>query len=69
MDFKIEKKLKNSLGRAGVLETPHGDNTYSGFCGCGHQGYCEISDPEQVCGVGAEVVLGKYVSSVFTAGR
>lgn len=65
MQFKIEKKLKNSkgnagvnyLGRAGVLETPHGVIHTPAFVAVGTKGTIKSLNPEQVRDVGSEVVL------------
>lgn len=57
MNFKIEKKLKNSLGRAGVLETPHGVIHTPAFVAVGTKGTVKSLNPEQVLGAGSEVVL------------
>lgn len=57
MNFKIEKKLKNSLGRAGVLETHHGVIHTPAFVAVGTKGTVKSLNPEQVRAVGSEVVL------------
>ena len=57
MQFKIEKKLKNSLGRAGILETPHGVIHTPAFVAVGTKGTVKSLNPEQVRAVGSEVVL------------
>jgi queuine tRNA-ribosyltransferase len=58
MDFKIEKKLKNGLGRAGVLKTPHGDIHTPAFVPVGTKASVKTLTPEQVADLGAEVILG-----------
>lgn len=58
MQFKIEKKLKNSLGRAGVLETPHGVIRTPAFVAVGTKATIKSLNPEQVREAGTEVVLG-----------
>ena len=58
MNFKIEKKLKNSLGRAGVLTTPHGEIRTPAFVAVGTKATVKSLNPEQVKDVGTEVVLG-----------
>jgi queuine tRNA-ribosyltransferase len=58
MNFKIEKKLKNSLGRAGVLSTPHGDIQTPAFVAVGTKATIKSLNPEQVKDVGTQVVLG-----------
>ncbi len=58
MNFKIEKKLKGSLGRAGVLNTPHGEIYTPAFVPVGTKATVKSLNPEQVREVGGEVVLG-----------
>src|SRR3989344_8172972 len=67
MNFKIEKKLsakggsasggKNSLGRAGILETPHGFIHTPAFVPVGTKASVKALTPEQVLELGAEVIL------------
>jgi queuine tRNA-ribosyltransferase len=57
MNFKIEKKLKNSLGRAGKLETAHGVIETPAFVPVGTKASVKALTPEQVRDLGAEVVL------------
>jgi queuine tRNA-ribosyltransferase len=58
MEFKIEKKLKNSLGRVGVLTTPHGEIKTPAFVAVGTKATVKSLNPEQVKDVGVQVVLG-----------
>lgn len=58
MDFKIEKKLKGSLGRAGVLKTPHGEILTPAFVAVGTKATVKSLNPEQVREIGTQVVLG-----------
>ncbi|MFZ3011965.1 MAG: tRNA guanosine(34) transglycosylase Tgt [Minisyncoccia bacterium] len=58
MIFKIEKKLKNSLGRVGVLNTPHGDILTPAFVAVGTKATVKSLNPEQVKDAGTQVVLG-----------
>lgn len=58
MQFKIEKKLKNSLGRAGVLTTPHGEIKTPAFVAVGTKATVKSLNPEQVKKAGVQVVLG-----------
>jgi len=58
MNFKIEKKLKKSLGRAGVFTTPHGEIHTPCFVPVGTKASVKALTPEQVEALGAEVVLG-----------
>ena len=57
MHFKIQKKLKNSLGRAGVLETAHGVIHTPAFVPVGTKASVKALTPEQVKDLGAEIVL------------
>ncbi len=56
--FKIEKKLSGSLGRAGVLKTPHGEIYTPAFVAVGTKATIKSLNPEQVREAGTEVVLG-----------
>lgn len=57
MKFLIEKELERGLGRAGVLETPHGVIHTPAFVTVGTKASVKALTPEQVKSVGAEVVL------------
>ena len=57
MKFSIEKELSNSLGRAGILETPHGVINTPAFVTVGTKAAVKALTPEQVKSLGAEVVL------------
>ena len=57
MQFKIEKKLDKSLGRAGVLTTPHGVIHTPAFVAVGTKATVKSLNPEQVRDTGVEVVL------------
>jgi len=57
MIFKIEKKLKNSLGRAGILKTAHGVIHTPAFVPVGTKATVKALTPEQVRDLGAEVIL------------
>ncbi len=58
MIFKIEKKLKDGLGRAGILETPHGIILTPAFVAVGTKATIKSLNPEQVRDAGTQVVLG-----------
>jgi len=58
MEFKIEKKLKGSLGRVGILTTPHGEIHTPAFVAVGTKATIKSLNPEQVRDAGTEVVLG-----------
>lgn len=58
MNFKIQKKLKDSLGRVGVLETPHGVIETPAFVTVGTKATVKSLNSDQVREAGAQVVLG-----------
>lgn len=58
MEFKIEKKLENSIGRAGVLTTLHGVIHTPAFVPVGTKASVKSLMTEQIKDLGAEVVLG-----------
>ncbi len=58
MNFKITKKLKDSLGRAGKLETQHGTIETPSFVAVGTKATVKSLNVEQVESVGTQVVLG-----------
>ena len=55
--FKIEKELKNGLGRAGVISTPHGDIMTPAFVAVGTKATVKSLTPEQTKSAGSQVVL------------
>lgn len=55
--FTIKKKLENSLGRAGVLSTPHGDIQTPAFVAVGTKATVKSVSTEQVKDAGLQVVL------------
>ena len=57
MNFKIIKRKKNSLARAGVLETPHGNIETPAFVAVGTKATVKAVTPEQLQALGAQVVL------------
>jgi queuine tRNA-ribosyltransferase len=57
LKFKIQKKLKNSLGRVGVLTTPHGEIKTPAFVTVGTKATIKALSPEQVRSLGAQVAL------------
>ncbi len=58
MNFKIAKKLANSLGRAGVLTTPHGEILTPAFVAVGTKATVKSLEPRQIKEAGTQVVLG-----------
>lgn len=57
INFKIEKKLKGKLGRAGTLETSHGLIETPAFVTVGTKATVKALTPEQVKDLGAQVIL------------
>ncbi len=57
ISFSIKKKLASSLGRAGVLGTPHGDILTPAFVPVGTKATVKSITPEQIKDLGAQVVL------------
>lgn len=57
MGFKIEKRLKGSLGRAGLISTAHGRIKTPAFVPVGTKATVKAVTPEQVKDLGAQVVL------------
>lgn len=55
--FTIEKKLKNQLGRAGVLSTPNGDIDTPAFIVVGTKATVKAVTPEQLLSLGTQAVL------------
>jgi queuine tRNA-ribosyltransferase len=57
INFKIEKRLDNRLGRAGIIETPHGKIETPAFVVVGTKGTVKSVNSEQVRDAGTQVVL------------
>lgn len=57
LNFRIEKKLRGKLGRAGILRTVHGIIETPAFVVVGTKGTVKSVDSEQVKDTGAQVVL------------
>ncbi len=55
--FSIEKEIPNALGRAGILETPHGVIETPAFVSVGTKASVKALTPEQILETGAQVVL------------
>ena len=58
MEFEIEKKLKNSLGRVGIHTTAHGEIKTPAFVAVGTKATIKSLNPGQVREAGTQVVLG-----------
>lgn len=56
-NFKIDKRIKGKLGRAGVLQTPHGEIKTPAFVTVGTKATVKSLTPEQVIESGSQVVL------------
>jgi queuine tRNA-ribosyltransferase len=56
-EFKIEKKLEGSLGRAGRYQTPHGVINTPAFAAVGTKATVKSLNPSQIKEAGTEVVL------------
>ncbi len=56
-NFKIEKKIPNALGRAGVFSTPHGDILTPCFVPVGTKATVKGLTPEMLIELGAQIVL------------
>lgn len=56
--FTREKTIKNKLGRAGVLTTPHGEIKTPAFVAVGTKATVKALTPEQVRATGTQIVLG-----------
>lgn len=57
LKFKIEKELDNSLGRAGVISTSHGDILTPAFVAVGTKGTVKSLTPEQTKESGVQTVI------------
>jgi queuine tRNA-ribosyltransferase len=57
-NFKIEKKLEGSLGRAGVFDTPHGTIETPAFVAVGTKASVKSMNSDQIRDTGTQVVLG-----------
>jgi queuine tRNA-ribosyltransferase len=57
LNFIIEKKLKNRLGRAGSIETSHGFVETPAFVVVGTKAAVKAVSPEQLSAMGAQIVL------------
>lgn len=57
ISFSVLKSLPNALGRAGFLTTPHGEIKTPAFVTVATKATVKALSPEEVLGVGAQVVL------------
>ncbi len=56
-DFKIEKKIEGYLGRAAILNTPHGEIKTPAFVTVGTKASVKALTPEQIQSTGSQVIL------------
>lgn len=56
-NFKIEKKLPNSLGRVGIISTPHGDILTPSFVVVGTKATIKATTTEELEDIGVQVTL------------
>lgn len=57
MEFRINKKLKGTLARTGVIKTPHGDIKTPAFIVGGTKATVKTLTPEQVVALGGQSIL------------
>src|SRR3989344_250144 len=57
ISLKIEKRMSGTLGRAGVITTPHAAIETPAFIPVGTTAAVKALTPEQVAGVGVQAVL------------
>lgn len=56
-NFKIEKRLEGTLGRTGIINTPHGKIKTPAFVTVGTKATVKALTPEQLSSTGSQVVL------------
>ena len=63
MKFRVEKRLENGLGRAGVIETAHGEIKTPAFMAVGTNGYVRFLSAQDLedCGVQAMLSNGYHL--------
>ncbi|MDO4759478.1 MAG: tRNA guanosine(34) transglycosylase Tgt [Candidatus Saccharibacteria bacterium] len=57
LEFKIEARLTNGLGRAGVIKTPHGEIKTPAFMVVGTHGVVKFVGADELAGTGAQAML------------
>ena len=55
--FEVQKKIRNKLGRAGILQTPHGAIKTPAFVAVGTKATIKALTPEQLKELGSEIVI------------
>src|SRR3989344_9375739 len=58
MHFTVEKRDSNSLARAGILKTPHGNIKTPAFVAVATKATVKSLTPEMLAELGAQMVLG-----------
>jgi len=58
INLKIKKNIPGALGRTGILSTPHGDIKTPAFVTVGTLATVKALSPEELKGIGSQVVLG-----------
>ncbi len=58
MSFEISGKCPSSRARLGIVHTPHGDIHTPVFMPVGTRGSVKAMSPDEVEGLGAEIILG-----------
>ena len=67
-NFKIQKKIKGSLGRAGVFSTPHGDIKTPAFATVGTKATVKSVTIEQLEKIAPEIFLANTYHLYFSPG-
>ena len=67
-EFKINKKIKNELGRVGVLATPSGIIETPAFVSVGTKATVKALTPEQLNDLGSQVVLANTYHYIYNQG-
>jgi len=68
IDFKIEKSLEKSLGRVGILDTPHGEILTPAFMPVATKGTLKALEPRQIEESGIQVMIANAYHLYHTPG-
>ncbi|KKW27641.1 MAG: Queuine tRNA-ribosyltransferase [Parcubacteria group bacterium GW2011_GWF1_52_5] len=69
MHFTVEKRDSNSLARAGILKTPHGNIKTPAFVAVATKATVKSLTPEMLTELGAQMVLGNTYHLYFEPGE
>ncbi len=69
ISFKIEKELPNSLARAGVLSTSHGDIKTPAFVAVGTKADVKGIDSTQFCALGVQTIIANTYHLYLSPGE